>query len=254
MKLSFKKFNIGHAALALMGLTILACGGGSGDGGTDRILTRNFYAVNASYSENPLKFNVASQDIETTGAGVFALSRGKISGSRATFVNKQLDPIPYVIKNATTDATLVSGNQQVTSSDRHFVVAFGPESATKALIIPLEPILGTKVVFDAAQMDSSETRALDLYLLSAGQTLATASPTFTGLKYDPLTPQFMVQQKIMEMGGSYTLKVVPTGTKTEIAEYTQPVTLKDKFFNLFIFTKDSAGRDQLLLEQKRAPG
>jgi hypothetical protein len=64
----------------------------------------------------------------------------------------------------------------------------------------------------------------------------------------------MVQQKIMEMGGSYTLKVVPTGTKTEIAEYTQPVTLKDKFFNLFIFTKDSAGRDQLLLEQKRAPG
>jgi hypothetical protein len=56
------------------------------------------------------------------------------------------------------------------------------------------------------------------------------------------------------MGGSYTLKMVPTGTKTEIVEYTQPVILKDKFFNLFIFTKDSVGRDQLLIEQKRAPG
>jgi hypothetical protein len=52
MKLSFKKFNIGHAALALMGLTILACGGGSGDGGADRILTRKFFAVNAGYSGN----------------------------------------------------------------------------------------------------------------------------------------------------------------------------------------------------------
>lgn len=61
MKLSFKKFNFGHAALALMGLTILACGGGSGDGGTDRILTRNFYAVNAGYSGNSQKFIVNSE-------------------------------------------------------------------------------------------------------------------------------------------------------------------------------------------------
>jgi len=254
MRLSFKKFNIGHAALALMGLTILACGGGSGDGGTDRILTRNFFAVNAGYSGNSQKFVVNSENVPTSAADGVTLPFGVRSASRVQVVNKQPDPIPFVIKNAETDATLISSNQQVTSSDRHYVVSYGPESATKGVIIPLEPINGTEVVFDAAQLDSTETRPMDLYLLSGTQTLATATPVFTGLKHDPLSPQFMVQQKIMPAGGSYTVKLVPTGTKTEIAEYTQSITLTDKFLYLMIFTKNPDGREQLIISEKRAAG
>ena len=52
MKLSLKRFGWGHLGLGLMGLTILACGGGS-DGGTDRTLVRNFFAVNAGYDSGP---------------------------------------------------------------------------------------------------------------------------------------------------------------------------------------------------------
>jgi|GEM_PF-5528780 len=103
MKLSFKKFNIGHAALALMGLTILACGGGSGDGGTDRILTRNFLAVNAGYSGNSQKFVVNSENVPTSAADGVTLPFGVLSASKVQVVNKQLDPIPFVIKNAETD-------------------------------------------------------------------------------------------------------------------------------------------------------
>lgn len=190
----------------------------------------------------------------TAAADGVTLPFGVRSASRVQVVNKQLDPIPFVIKNAETDTTLITANQQVTSSDRHYLVSYGPESATKGVIIPLEPINGTEVVFDAAQLDSTETRPMDLYLLSGTQTLATATPVFTGLQHDPLSPQFMVQQKILPSGGSYTVKLVPTSTKTEIAEYTRSVTLIDKFLYLMIFTKNSDGREQLIISEKRAAG
>jgi hypothetical protein len=255
MKLSLKRFGWGHVGLGLMGLTILACGGGSSDGGTDRILTRNYFAVNAGYDSNPQKFFVAGSPVPATGSSAsygYSLDYGVISRAAVKYVNKQLDPILFEVKKAATDATLISSSQQVTSSDRHFLVTYGPETATKGLIIPLEPVTGTKVVFDAAMLDSSETRVVDLYLLEAGQTLAAATPVFSGLKYDPLTPNFMVQQNIRPMGGTYTLKLTTNGTKTEIPEYTQSVTLTDKFFHLLIFSKKNGVRNNFIVKQLRA--
>jgi hypothetical protein len=239
-----------------MGLTILACGGGS-DGGTDRTLVRNFFAVNAGYDSAPQKLYINSLPVPATGSSAsygYSLDYGVISKAAVKVTNKQLEPIKFEVHKASTDATLISSEQQVTSSDRHFLVSFGPESSTQGVIIPLEPVNGTTVVFDAAMLDSSETRTLDLYLLGTSETLATATPIFKGLKYDLGAPKFLVQQYIRSAGGNFTNKMTPTGSKTEIEEYTQSVTLTDKFFHLLIFSKKDGVRHNFMVKQLRAAG